>query len=160
MNVYSMDIRIVGTAYVKAENEREARRKVRELRLSGLEVGGDEMISGRPYDHPDLPEVSLSPAMTIHLPVRGSLKRVTELHPPAKAVEDGGEGAAMQDIHPGDGTTHRPHLGSCPLAAPDGTCAFCCGDPCAEDGDDTRIAEYYRRNPRAETCPVCEGRPT
>jgi hypothetical protein len=54
---------------------------------------------------------------------------------------------------------------------PDGTCAFCRGDPCAENppahtmsklGDPPgyRIASYYERNPDAVTCPMCEGRPT
>ena len=40
------------------------------------------------------------------------------------------------------------------------TCAFCHGDPCAEEDDrDTEIARYYRRNSWAETCPMCQGRP-
>jgi len=42
----------------------------------------------------------------------------------------------------------------------DGTCAFCHGDPCAEfGGPTTLIGAYFARNPRAETCPLCDGRP-
>ena len=44
---------------------------------------------------------------------------------------------------------------------PNGTCAFCNGDPCAEDSKPgTHIADFFLRNPRAETCPCCGGRPT
>ena len=43
----------------------------------------------------------------------------------------------------------------------DGTCAFCHGDPCAENSPpDSQIAQFFRRNRWAETCPCCEGRPT
>jgi len=47
------------------------------------------------------------------------------------------------------------------LRGPDGTCAFCHGDPCAEQsGPATLISNFYARNPGIETCPVCNGRPT
>lgn len=42
----------------------------------------------------------------------------------------------------------------------DGTCAFCHGDPCAELDQEANINVYFRLNKWAETCPVCEGRPT
>jgi hypothetical protein len=43
----------------------------------------------------------------------------------------------------------------------DSTCAYCHGDPCNENSPPTStIARYYARNPHAETCPVCDGRPT
>lgn len=40
-------------------------------------------------------------------------------------------------------------------------CAFCHGDP----GNEAKvkgnlIAAYFKRNPRAETCPCCNGRPS
>ena len=50
---------------------------------------------------------------------------------------------------------------------PDGTCAFCAGDPCNEDNEDndgnmmvTSIYRFYEKNKWASTCPVCNGRPT
>jgi hypothetical protein len=40
-------------------------------------------------------------------------------------------------------------------------CAFCHGDPCAEESDnDTPIGAYFQRVPHAETCPCCRGMPT
>lgn len=42
---------------------------------------------------------------------------------------------------------------------PDNACAFCHGDPCAETSTpETLIGAYWLRNPRAETCPLCDGR--
>lgn len=42
----------------------------------------------------------------------------------------------------------------------DRTCAFCHGDPLNErKKSDTNIALYYERR-SAETCPMCDGRPT
>lgn len=65
--------------------------------------------------------------------------------------------------YPGDGTEVElevDHISDFPRGA-DGTCAFCQGDPCAEqEPPGYRIASYYERNPRAETCPMCDGRPT
>ena len=48
------------------------------------------------------------------------------------------------------------------LRGPDGTCAFCHGDPCAESSpQDSFIARYMQEYKAwAETCPVCDGRPT
>jgi len=49
---------------------------------------------------------------------------------------------------------------------PDGTCAFCHGDPCAEYPEQASVngAAIYNyadeRNGRFETCPCCDGRPT
>ena len=42
----------------------------------------------------------------------------------------------------------------------DGTCAFCHGDPCAEESKRSNIAKFYRLNRWADTCPCCKGRPT
>lgn len=42
-----------------------------------------------------------------------------------------------------------------------GTCAFCQGDPCNEDNKPgSLIARYYADTPHADTCPMCDGRPT
>lgn len=71
MNVYSIDIKIVATAYVKAESE-EAAKAVFEANLS--EGNGGELpegeaaipVSGLAYDNPALPEWSISPAVTFY----------------------------------------------------------------------------------------------
>lgn len=42
----------------------------------------------------------------------------------------------------------------------DGCCAFCGGDPCGERDPESNIGKYMRLTTWAETCPVCEGRPT
>ena len=48
------------------------------------------------------------------------------------------------------------------LRGRDGTCAFCHGDPCADDSPaDSLIATFFSRNESlGNTCPCCEGRPT
>lgn len=44
---------------------------------------------------------------------------------------------------------------------PNGCCAFCNGDPCNEEGTtDTPIARFYAAAPHADTCPICDGRPS
>ncbi len=64
---------------------------------------------------------------------------------------------------PGDGTeihVEVAYIADFPCA-PNGTCAFCLGDPCAENQPPhPRIAAYYARNADAQTCPMCDGRPT
>lgn len=46
------------------------------------------------------------------------------------------------------------------LRGPDGLCAFCHGDPLAEEsGPETLIGNFWARNPHQETCPCCSGRP-
>ena len=53
------------------------------------------------------------------------------------------------------------HIADGYARGPDGTCAFCKGDPCNEDSSpETPIARFYAAWPGADTCPVCEGRPT
>lgn len=73
MNVYRIDVTLAATAYVKAESVNEAKLLVRNLEGRALEVqetGDCEVrISGARYDSPTLPEVSLSPAMTVLRPV-------------------------------------------------------------------------------------------
>lgn len=73
MPVWSIDVKITGTAYVRANSAREARRKLPDqfdgepyLGLEMREGGaGDFEISGADFDDPTLPELSLSPAMTV-----------------------------------------------------------------------------------------------
>lgn len=43
-----------------------------------------------------------------------------------------------------------------------GVCAFCLGDPCNEDhpGSESNIDMFYKSHSQAESCPMCEGRPS
>ncbi|MBD9511592.1 hypothetical protein IB265_33080 [Ensifer sp. ENS10] len=46
---------------------------------------------------------------------------------------------------------------------PDGTCAFCKGDPCLEDKESTgptAMQQYDADGKWWDACPCCEGRPT
>jgi hypothetical protein len=69
MNVYSADILIHATVYVKAKDAAEATMIIAGLEgtcLTLSEQDDEELpISGLDYDNPDLPDVSLSPAMTV-----------------------------------------------------------------------------------------------
>jgi hypothetical protein len=81
MAVWSLDLRVCATAYIVADTAEEAREKLKahfathegeRLEILGLEVGEgcaqDFEISGAAYDDDDLPEISLSPAMTVYAP--------------------------------------------------------------------------------------------
>lgn len=47
------------------------------------------------------------------------------------------------------------------MRGPGGSCAFCKGDPCNEfPKKGSVISRFYEENPLADTCPVCDGRPT
>ncbi|TIW53855.1 MAG: hypothetical protein E5V54_24140 [Mesorhizobium sp.] len=69
MNLYSIELKICATAYIKAGNADEALTMAKDLVGDGIELREDEYaelpISGKRYDDEDLPDVSLSPAMTI-----------------------------------------------------------------------------------------------
>ncbi len=80
LKVFSQDIRIVGTVYVKAENRKEAKKKIKDLTGDGLEVSG-ALISGLQFDDENLPEISLSPAMTLHNPT-GNVEFMQHAHDP------------------------------------------------------------------------------
>lgn len=75
MNLYNIDIKIYGTAYIKANSEEEALTIVKSFNMDGIKLREDldaEIpISGQGFDDPDLPEFSLSPAMTIYGPDDG-----------------------------------------------------------------------------------------
>lgn len=77
MKVYSVDVPIIATLYVKAESREAAVEKAAKVKGLCLEVRQDETqevpISGRKYDDPKLPETSFSPAMTIQQPMMGTL---------------------------------------------------------------------------------------
>ncbi len=75
MNVYSIDVKIVATVYIKAATE-EAAKAIFDANLlegQGGEVPtndgtgiGDIPVSGRQYDDPELPEWCLSPAISFY----------------------------------------------------------------------------------------------
>lgn len=64
MNLYSVQLTINATAYIKAESAQEALEIARDEYASETteDVGG--YCSELEYDNPELPDVSLSPAMT------------------------------------------------------------------------------------------------
>jgi hypothetical protein len=69
--IFRIDVQIAGTAYIKADSEEDAMMKVTTLNNSTLTVedgldGSDVPISGRRFTDPLLPQISLSPAMTLH----------------------------------------------------------------------------------------------
>ncbi len=71
MPIFSIDVNICATAYVVAATEEEARVKAAaELTDVFVEVPlareADLPISDADFDAEDFPEISLSPAMTIH----------------------------------------------------------------------------------------------
>lgn len=70
MNVFSIQVPIHATLYVRAETESAALHLARQACLdAALEIStrstGDIEISGLQYADPDLPDVSFSPAMTV-----------------------------------------------------------------------------------------------
>lgn len=68
MKLYSIDMLIHATAYVRAETPEEATRLARDL-LTGSDVAlancNCDVVSGESFDSEELPDVSLSPAATI-----------------------------------------------------------------------------------------------
>lgn len=77
MNVYSIEVKLCATAYIKAESEEEAEKIARanfgETCCGDLPIGeyGDPAISDKSYENPDLPDISLSPAVTFYGPYEG-----------------------------------------------------------------------------------------
>lgn len=65
MKVYRIDVKLCGTAYVRAKDEKDARRKAKEFSKEWFEVRGD-VVSHLSFDDPRLPDVSLSPAIAGH----------------------------------------------------------------------------------------------
>lgn len=66
MTIYSVDVKICGTAYIKADSPEQAQKKLDELYQSGFEVAPDTYVCDLPFNHPDLGEFTLSPAMTLY----------------------------------------------------------------------------------------------
>ncbi len=70
MPLYSIDVRICATAYIKARTKKAALEEARNLTDCSLFVkedfGCEIEVSENRFDDPSLPDVSLSPAMTCH----------------------------------------------------------------------------------------------
>lgn len=77
MKVYSVDIRVTATAYIKADSRIEALSKAKGLHGDCLNVKNptesEVDISALRFDNPDLPDISLSPVMTIWGAVPGTI---------------------------------------------------------------------------------------
>lgn len=72
-DLYAIDVQLIATLYVKAENAADAKRLALEACLdAGMEMsdrsGGDIEVFGGAFDSEDLPDVSFSPAMTVMTP--------------------------------------------------------------------------------------------
>lgn len=69
MKLFRVDMVVYATAYVRAEDFRDAAAKIAKLRDCTLHVrdaaATEVPISGVPYDDPELPEVSFAPVMTV-----------------------------------------------------------------------------------------------
>lgn len=68
--IYSIDVTIAATVYIRADTRAAAIEQARALEEGKcIEVGesedGDIPVSGLRYDDPDLPDLSLSPGMTV-----------------------------------------------------------------------------------------------
>ena len=68
MPIYGIDIKVYATAYIRADNEQQAAERAASLENVVLQVcdnGSEVAISDRAFADPALPDLSLSPAMTI-----------------------------------------------------------------------------------------------
>lgn len=74
MKIWNCDIKICATAYVRAESEDEARALIDEhfgegeMGILPSGDGGAVTVSGLWFDAPNLPDVSISPAVTFYGP--------------------------------------------------------------------------------------------
>lgn len=71
-NIYSVDMKVYATAYIKADSEAEALEIARTLRMDAWElpngpISEDVEVTGEQFSD-DMPEISLSPAVTCHGP--------------------------------------------------------------------------------------------
>lgn len=76
--LFSIDVKIYGTAYIQADTAEEALEKIKAFNHTGIqfsdrrqdigEFADRELIMTGECYSPDMPEISLSPVMTIHGP--------------------------------------------------------------------------------------------
>lgn len=83
MNLYSIDVRLYATAYIKAETEAEAQAIANNLATTiefsdrAQEVGDGIEVTGESFNF-DMPDVTLSPAMTLVGPDEGDKVTLAE----------------------------------------------------------------------------------
>ncbi|MBX8803291.1 hypothetical protein HBA92_21430 [Ochrobactrum sp. MR28] len=67
MKIFSVPITLYGTAYVKAETAEAAHARASVMTNGCVEIMGDnrDLFCGLAFDNPCLPDLSISPAITI-----------------------------------------------------------------------------------------------
>ena len=70
--IYSIEVRVYATMYIRAESAEQAEAIALEQNGAYIELAEDHdaeiPISGKGFDNPDLPDVSISPMLTLHGP--------------------------------------------------------------------------------------------
>lgn len=120
MKLWSIDIKICATAYIKAETEEEAMKIANDLKNNGLELDeqdGETPISCKQYSDPDLPDVSLSPAMTLYGPWEESTPDCVHDYEEEDEDEDTCLGCGAVPGTPEYGTVGDGFDGYCPSCA-------------------------------------------
>ena len=64
MSIYQIDLKVAATAYIRANSKEEAIQALKDEIGRGCDYA-DLEISGLRLSHPELPDISLSPAMTV-----------------------------------------------------------------------------------------------
>ena len=74
MPIYRVEVRVEATAYVRADSAEQAQAgmlaldgETFELSRRDVQLTDQLWVSGRQYDDPELPVISLSPAMTLRV---------------------------------------------------------------------------------------------
>ena len=84
MPIYSITVTVYATAYIRAASPEEAKAKGLALENHVLEVedaGSEVAISGLKLNDPGLPDISLSPAMTVIGPDKDDVPELVEAAP-------------------------------------------------------------------------------
>lgn len=63
--VWSADLELYATVYVRARSRKKAVEKIMAMLGDSIEVGESDDVSALNFDDKDLPVISLSPSMTI-----------------------------------------------------------------------------------------------
>lgn len=71
--LYRIEVKLCATAYIKADSAESAKKAAKNLNGAWIvtdnsEEEGDVAVCGLPFNHPRLPDTSLSPAMTCYGP--------------------------------------------------------------------------------------------
>lgn len=82
MNVYRIEVKVAATMYVKARDEREARKLAETYDCTGVGIGENEThvpVSKRVFADPDLPPVSIAPWGTLYVGKMKTVEMVEEV---------------------------------------------------------------------------------